>query len=84
MLAIQALDRYGYKEDARRMADKYVRTVIRCYAKTKDLWEKYNAVTGTIEVADEYQMPRMMGWTAGVFVFAADYLNPTKAGGELK
>ena len=45
---------------------------------------EYSAVTGTIEVADEYQMPRMMGWTAGVFVFAADYLNSTKTGGETK
>jgi alpha,alpha-trehalase len=84
MLAIQALDRYGHKEDARRIAEKYVRTVIRCYAKTKDLWEKYSAVTGTIEVVDEYQMPRMMGWTAGVFVFAANYLNSTNTGGETK
>jgi alpha,alpha-trehalase len=83
-LAIQALDRYGFKDDARRIAEKYVRTVIRNYDKTGDLWEKYNAVTGTIEVKDEYQMPRMMGWTAGVFVFVADYLNPTKAGGETK
>jgi len=26
-------------------------------------------------VVDEYKMPRMVGWTAGVFIFAADYLS---------
>jgi len=73
-IAIQALDRYGFKADARRIAEKYVRTVIANYEKTGDLWEKYNVVTGTTEVVDEYKMPRMVGWTAGTFVFAADYL----------
>lgn len=73
-IAIQALDRAGFKADARRIAEKYVRTVIRNYEKTGDLWEKYNVVTGTTEVVDEYKMPRMVGWTAGVFVFANDYL----------
>ena len=72
-IAIQALDRYGFKKDACRIAEKYVRTVIRNFEKTGDLWEKYNVVTGTIEVKDEYQMPRMVGWTAGTFVFAAEY-----------
>ena len=73
-VAIQALDRYGFKDDARRIAEKYVRTVIANYEKTGDLWEKYNVVTGTTEVVDEYKMPRMVGWTAGVFIYAADYL----------
>jgi alpha,alpha-trehalase len=74
-VAFEALDRYGFKEDARRIAEKYVRTVVRNFLKTGDLWEKYNAVEGTTEVKDEYQMPRMMGWTAGVFVRAAEYLD---------
>jgi alpha,alpha-trehalase len=77
-VAIQGLDRYGFKDDARRIAEKYVRTVIRNYEKTGDLWEKYNVLTGTTEVVDEYKMPRMVGWTAGVFVYAADYLGCLK------
>ena len=75
-IAIEALDRYGFKQDARRIAEKYVRTVVRNFQKTGDLWEKYNAVEGTTEVKDEYQMPRMMGWTAGVFVRAVEYVDP--------
>jgi alpha,alpha-trehalase len=74
VIAIQAFDRYGFHADARRVAEKYVNTVIRNFRTTGDLWEKYNVVTGTIEVADEYPMPRMVGWTAGAFVFALDYL----------
>ena len=77
-VAVQALDRYGFKADARRIAEKYVRTVIRNYETTGDLWEKYNAVTGTTQVVDEYKMPRMVGWTAGVFAYAADYLGCLK------
>lgn len=84
LLAIQALDRYGFKTDARRVAEKYVQTVTRNFAQTGDLWEKYNALTGTIEVKDEYQMPRMMGWTAGVFLFATEYLNPPSAAPKTK
>ena len=70
-IAVLALDRYGFKADARRIAEKYLRAVIANYEKTGDLWEKYNVVTGTTDVVDEYKMPRMVGWTAGVFVFAA-------------
>jgi neutral trehalase len=77
-VGIQALDRYGYKQDARRIAGKYVQTVTRNFQKTGDLWEKYNAITGAIDVADEYQMPKMMGWTAGVFVRAVECLDATK------
>lgn len=76
-VAIQALDRYGFKDDAGRIAEKYVRTVIANFEKTGDLWEKYNVVTGTIDVADEYKMPSMIGWTAGAFVFASEYLENT-------
>jgi len=76
-VAIMALDRYGFHDDARRIAEKYVRTVISNYEKTGDLWEKYNVVTGGLDVADEYKMPAMIGWTAGVFVFAAEYLENT-------
>lgn len=78
-VAIRAFDRYGYTDDARRVAEAYVRTVARCFGKTGDLWEKYNALTGSIDVVDEYEMPRMLGWTAGVFVFADAYLRDAVA-----
>jgi len=73
-IAVQALNNYGFKDEAQKIAMKYVRTVIKNYDKTGTLWEKYNALDGTTTVANEYQMPSMLGWTAGVFVFAEDYL----------
>ena len=68
------LDRYGYREDARRIASKYVATVTRNFEHSGQLWEKYNARTGGIDVADEYPMPPILDWTAGVFNVACDYL----------
>ncbi len=73
-IAIRGLSRYGFKKDAREIAEKYVHTVIINYNKTGNLWEKYNAVNGGTDVANEYKMPTMLGFTAGTFVFSADYL----------
>ena len=76
MIVIQALDRYGYKTDAARIAEKYVTLIDRVFAATGKLWEKYNVLNGSNEVEDEDQggMPPMMGWTAGVYRFAQSYL----------
>jgi len=73
-LAIKGLDNYGYKKAAFRLAEKYVQSMTRIYKKTGNLWEKYNAVSGDIDVKDEYTMPgAFMGWTAGVYIYAFDY-----------
>jgi len=73
--AILGLLRYGYTAEAKRLAEKFVRTCARNLASTGKLWEKYNALTGGIDVADEYKMPQMMGWTAGGFLHAAEVLD---------
>ncbi len=78
-IAIQALDRYGFREDACRIAEKYVGTVVRNFEKTGGMWEKYNVVTGATDAVDEYKMPQMLGWTAGTFVFAVEYLQQNHA-----
>jgi len=33
---------------------------------------------GNTEVKNEYDMPAMLGWTAGVYVVLSDYLNDQK------
>jgi len=43
-----------------------------------NLWEKYNVVEGNINVSNEYVMPTMMGWTAGTYVTALNYLKQSK------
>ncbi|MFI5358025.1 MAG: trehalase family glycosidase [Opitutales bacterium] len=73
-VAIMGLRTHGYHAEARRLAEKYVLTCGRNLETSGQLWEKYNALTGAIDVADEYKMPPMMGWTAGTFLLAAEVL----------
>ena len=55
-------------DEAKRLAKQYVDLVERVEAQTGQLWEKYNADTGSTDVAAEYKMPPMMGWTAGIYL----------------
>ena len=73
-LAVKGLQNYGYESDATRIAHKYVVTVSDNFLLTNNLWEKYNIVVGTTNAVNEYEMPSMMGWTAGVFVYMSDFL----------
>jgi alpha,alpha-trehalase len=73
-IAFEGWQRYGFVQEARRIAQKYVEVVVRCFEQTGDLWEKYNVVDGNVKVSDEYPMPVMMGWSAGVFVEACALL----------
>lgn len=65
---------YGYREDALRIAEKFINIVERNYLKTGNLWEKYNVVTGEISVTKEYETPPMMGWTAGIYIYFIELL----------
>ena len=73
-IVIGGLLRYGYREDAKRIAAKYTATVARNFYLTGNLWEKYNVVDGTVSATLEYDTPPMMGWTAGVFLFCEQLL----------
>ncbi len=73
-IAVCGLDRYGYQADAKRIAEKYIALVETVFDKTHKLWEKYNVVEGNINVINEYHMPEMMGWTAGVYLWALNYV----------
>ena len=78
-VAIMGLTRYGYNKEAKRLAEKYTDTCVRNFETTGQLWEKYNGITGALDVADEYKMPPFLGWTAGVFLYAAEVLDaPSK------
>ena len=57
-----------------RIAKKYVGLADDVFEKTGKLWEKYNVVKGNIEVTNEYEMPAMMGWSAGAYLAARDYI----------
>lgn len=76
-LAVKALDNYGYKEDAARVALKYKTLVEKVHAETGKLWEKYNVVDGSNQVLSKERtdsMPAMMGWTAATYLTCKRYL----------
>lgn len=76
-IAIIGLDNYGYKKDAKRIAHKFVALVDKVFEENGNIWEKYNVVDGSINVVNEYDMPAMMGWTAGVYLCARKYMEET-------
>lgn len=77
--AYMALDRIGREDDAKRIAKKYVDSIVDIYNATGQLWEKYNVAEGSVNVKNEYPMPgEFMGWTAGVFQHAFKFLNIMK------
>ena len=67
-IVIQGLLNYGYGEDAKRIAEKWLDLNQRVFQKTGYLWEKYNVVTGGIGKADRYPTQKGFGWTDAVFV----------------
>lgn len=77
-VAVQGLRRYGYEADARRIARKYCAWVERDFARTGQLWEKFDVVTGGI-AGGEYDAQPMLGWTAGVYLALQDAFPETVA-----
>jgi alpha,alpha-trehalase len=69
MIAIKSLLRYGYEEQAREVAKKYIEVVHLNFEKHGRLWEKCNGLDGEISVTKEYTTPPMMGWSAATYLF---------------
>ena len=68
-LAYVAAKACGEEEKAKEIADKYLNTVADAFEKTGRLWEKYDGVHGGVATVNEYDVPEMLGWTAGVFEY---------------
>ena len=56
------------------MAETYIKLLDENFAQTGNLWEKYDGLTGKVANAD-YNAPKMMGWTAGVYMYFYAVLN---------
>ncbi|MBC2603724.1 trehalase family glycosidase [Puniceicoccus vermicola] len=52
-ITYRGLERYGYHDAARRIAEKYVECVTQTFEKTGDLWEKYNVLDGSHHATEE-------------------------------
>jgi alpha,alpha-trehalase len=53
-LVYRGLARYGFEKEAKRVAEKYLATVCNCFESTGDLWEKYNALDGSVRTPSEH------------------------------
>lgn len=79
-IAFAAALRLGQQETAERLADKYMTAVERLFARTGQLWEKYNATDGELDSESEYGTPAMLGWSAGVYAEFYRYRNKLTGG----
>lgn len=69
-IVIKGLMNYGYMEDARRIAKKWLDMNKKVFQKTGEFWEKYNVVKCKIgeNNADRYLTQSGFGWTNAVFI----------------
>ncbi|MHB9035991.1 MAG: trehalase family glycosidase [Armatimonadota bacterium] len=76
MMVVESLHKYGYHNDARRIAKKFLALVVDQYGRTGKLWEKYNILDCNVHLPFErYELPPMHGWTSGSVVFLSRYLD---------
>jgi len=71
MILVEGLRRYGYKEDAERIAFKFASTIAENYAKEGYIVEKYNAVTRSTDAAvtSGYSINVIgFGWTNAAYL----------------
>ncbi len=67
-ITIEALNNYGYTEDAKRISEKWLNVNTNVYNKTGRMFEKYNVEDGTINVTTFYPQQDGFGWTNGVYL----------------
>ena len=78
MIAVQAMERYGYHEEAERLARKWINANLVQFEATGEFYEKYNVVKIEEEpVEGVYPSQSGFGWTNAVFsYFCQRYLGP--------
>lgn len=69
IIAVEALDAYGYSEVATRIAARFLGMQVDLYDKTGHLWEKYNVVDGSAVLPNSRcgNAP-LRGWSAAAVV----------------
>ncbi len=78
MIVVEALDRYGFHQQAREVAIRYLAAQLSLYDQTGQLWEKLNVNTGDTELPHErYEVPPFHGWSsASIAVLGARVFGP--------
>lgn len=76
-VVVKALERYGYYDDARRIASKWIKCNLEWYKRDHVFLEKYNVVSpDKPPVKGLYPSQTGFGWTNGVFEkFCQEYID---------
>jgi alpha,alpha-trehalase len=70
---IEGLQAYGYEEEAKRIAHKWLKTCNDWYSKNGEFLEKYNVVNPNLRPAEGlYPSQTGFAWTNGMFTYLAD------------
>jgi alpha,alpha-trehalase len=86
MLMVDGLRRYGYTEDADRIARKFAETIAENYAKDGYIVEKYDAVTRSTDsaVTSGYSINVIgFGWTNAAYLDFVNELRETKRAAQI-
>ncbi len=67
-IVIKGLMNYGFKEDAERVAKKFLDLNYKVFKKTGKLWERYDVVKGSNGKSERYTTQHGFGWTNAVFI----------------
>ena len=89
LIAVEGLRRYGYNEDANRIAEKFLGMVHKEFQRTGTILEKYDVERRAADIQGEvrygYRSNEVgFGWTNGVFKVLLDELPPPDRGRVLE
>ncbi len=73
--AFKANENCDNRPIARLIAEKYLDNVASTYDKKGVLFEKYDGHLGGEATVNEYKVPEMLGWTAGVYNYFYSKIN---------
>ncbi len=69
-ICYKGLKKYGYRREAKKIADVFINLIYKNWEKTGKIWEKYNGLKGDLRVPfDRYPSQSGFGWTNAVAEF---------------
>ncbi|MCF7799351.1 hypothetical protein K9M74_05610 [Candidatus Woesearchaeota archaeon] len=73
-MVISGLEKYGFRDDAFRLATKWLALNKNVFDKTKTFWEKYDVVAQTKGKQGRYPTQSGFAWTNAVFILLYDFV----------
>ena len=70
IIVVDGLEAYGYADEAKRLALKYLKLQLDVYDQTGKVWERYNVVDGNLDLPRErYPVVPLHGWSLASLVY---------------